>query len=231
MSFEYSTKELVKLAYAAYRVNDGYIKEKESGKQPNRELITYTASAILNQENQNSVQKLWVPTDFVPLTVTDADLDGAAEAENFFKKYTFLSIGNDLNQFQKDVYQSYLKETTSVVSCGRIAFIPVLVKNELQFKVYSRRIKTDFSESKHIFSKSVEGTAEILRSFRLKDYAVYLHIAGVNGNLVSFSNAEKFPTGAYYHLRGKVKSHETERDTQLPLTKLNYVKLSLIEEK
>lgn len=230
MSFEYSTKELVKFAYAAYRANDGYVKENEFGKQSNREMITYTVSKILNETNVESTQKLWVPTDFVPLTVTEEDEANVAEAEKFFKRYTFFSIGDDLNQFQKDVYHSYLKETNSIISCGRIAFLPVLVKNELQNNVYKRRLKDEFSNATHIFSKNVEGSAEILRSFKLKDYAVYMHIAAVNGCLVSFSNAEKFPNGNQYHLRGKVKSHDKERDSGLPLTKLNYVKLSAIEE-
>ena len=230
MSFEYPTKELVKLAYAAYRVNDGYVKENESGKQPNRELITYTASMILNQENKAGVQKLWVPTDFVPLVVTEEDIANTDECERFFKRYTFMSIGDGLNQFQKDVYQSYLKETHSIVSCGRIAFIPVLVKNELKHREYKRRLKDEFENSTHIFNKTIEGPVEILRSFRLKEYAIHMHVAAVRGHLVSFTNAEKFPDGGRYWLRGKVKSLETERDTGLPLTKLNYVKLSVLEE-
>lgn len=230
MSFEYPTKELVKLAYAAYRVNGGYEKENSGGKMSNREMITYTVSDMLNKADTKSVQKLWVPTDFVPLVVTEEDIANSEECERFFKRYTFMSIGDGLNQFQKDVYNSYLKESHSIISCGRIAFIPVLVKNELKHNAYKRRLKDEFENSTHIFSKTIEGPVEILRSFRLKDYAIHMHVAVVSGHLVSFTNAEKFPDGGRYWLRGKVKSLETERDTGLPLTKLNYVKLSALEE-
>lgn len=230
----YPVEQLLEIAFAAYRVNKGYVKQTSrftEGKPTvwsNKELISYTAAETLR--DKTSVPS-WIPDDFKPIEVTDEDRAGVQEAHRFFRRYTMLILGDSLNQFQKDMFSAY--SNTEVVShnkIGFVAYIPAFIKNEGEEIAYKRRLKEDFSESQHLTTKLVNGQAEILKRIYLKEYGMYLYFAGVGKDLVSFTKQERYDIGAIYSIRAKVKNNDTERDSRLPMTKINYVKLNLIEE-
>lgn len=223
-------EKTLEFSFAAYRVNGGYV--KTNGYDPagrvfrfsNKEIIYYMSS-IASKENNT-----WIPDTFVPVEVTDEDRENVKELHKFFRRYTMLVFGDSLSQFQKDMYTAYSKEKVSSSDLGFIAYIPQFFKNESAELAYRKNLKDSYSDSQHLLTKTVEGVVEILKRIYLKDYAIYLYIAGIDGNLVNFTKPESIEVGSVYSIRAKVKATDVERETKLPMTKLNYVKLSMVEE-
>src|SRR6056297_2110944 len=95
---DFPTEKVLELAFAAYRVNSGYVKQTQrfSEGQPtvwsNKELVTYSAYHY-NRYNNNSEFKMWIPEDFVALKVTDEDYAAKAKADLHMRRYTMLALG------------------------------------------------------------------------------------------------------------------------------------------
>ncbi len=232
----YPTEKLIELAFAAYRVNGGYIKDTQrySEDKPtvysNKEIVAYSA-AYYNQYNENDgVLKTWVPSDFVPVKVTDEDRAAKADADRHMRRYTLLALGN-LGEFQQDVFTAYSNEYTTINRIGLIAYLPEFVYRELQDKMYKERLKTEFANSRY-YENKVEGDCEILKVIRVSkefEEPFYMHFGAVDGNLICFARKEGFAVGKVYVITAKVKGQDRERETGLPMTRVNYVKLKKTE--
>ena len=225
---EYSTQDLLELAFAAHRVNKGYEKQtrRYSENMPttfsNKELIAFTAAAGSDQ---------FIPHDFMPLKVTDEDRAAKADADKHMRRYTMLAMGN-LSEFENDIYTAYCSEKMPVNRVGLIAYLPEFVNRELQTKIYKQRLKTEFANSKHYTTDPVLGDCEILKVIRIsRDFEdpFYMHFGAIDGNLVCFAKKEGFAEGVVYQISAKVKAQDKERETGLPMTRINYVKLRKTE--
>lgn len=90
---DFPTKQVLELAFAAYRVNKGYEKHTRrfSENQPtvfsNKELVTYSVY-YYTQKDTGSDFKMWTPEDFVALKVTDEDHAAKAKADLHMRRYT-----------------------------------------------------------------------------------------------------------------------------------------------
>jgi hypothetical protein len=222
---EYPTETLIELAFAAQRVNGGYEKQtrRYSEGQPttfsNKELIVFTVHS-----------DAWRPEDFVPLTVTDEDRAAKAAADKHMRRYTMLAMG-ELPEFESNVFSAYASERMPVNRVGLIAYLPEFVNRELQSKIYKQRLKTEFANSQHLVG-NIAGDCEILKVIRVArdfDEPFYMHFGAINGNLVCFAKKEGFAEGVVYQISAKVKGTESERETGLPMTRINYVKLRKTE--
>ena len=225
---EYSTQDLLELAFAAHRVNKGYEKQtrRYSENMPttfsNKELIAFTAAAGSDQ---------FIPHDFMPLKVTDEDRAAKADADKHMRRYTMLAMGN-LSEFENDIYTAYCSEKMPVNRVGLIAYLPEFVNRELQTKIYKQRLKTEFANSKHYTTDPVVGDCEILKVIRVSrefEDPFYMHFGAIDGNLVCFAKKEGFAEGVVYQISAKVKGQDKERETGLPMTRINYVKLRKTE--
>ena len=222
---EHSTELLLQLAFAAQRVNGGYEKQtrRYSEGHPttfsNKELITFTVQT-----------DSWRPEDFVPLKITDEDRAAKAEADKHMRRYTMLAMGN-LPEFESNIFSAYASERMTVNRVGLIAYLPEFVNRELQAKIYKQRLKTEFANSRHLVGNII-GDCEILKVIRVsKDFddPFYMHFGAINGNLICFAKKEGFAEGAVYQISAKVKGQDKERETGLPMTRINYVKLRKTE--
>lgn len=229
----YTTDRVLELAFAAYRVNGGYEKQTQrySENQPtrysNKELVTYSA---YHYNKHNSDFKPWIPADFVPVKVTDEDLAAKATAEKHMRRYTMLALGN-LSDFESDIFTAFSSETVTMNRIGLLAYLPAFVERELTDKEYKGRLKNEFSESTVINLHKIEDeTVEILKSIPLIEYDSYLYFGAVGKDLVCFSKKDLLEIGDRYELRARVKGHDRERETNLPMTRLNYVKLKKVEQ-
>lgn len=220
---EYKTEHLIELAFAAFRINKGYVKQtrRYSEGQPttfsNKELVALTAHGE------------WRPEDFVPLEITDEDLEAKRAADKHMRRYTMLAMG-DLPDFEADLFAAYSSEKMPVGRVGLIAYLPAFVERELQNKIYKQRMKTDFAESAYITENITEGTdVEILKVIPLNNIdfgePAYLHFGAVGKDLVCFSKKEMYAVGETYEMVGRIKGQDKERDSGLPMTRMNYVKL------
>jgi hypothetical protein len=233
---EYPTEKLIELAFAAYRINGGYVKDtrRYSEDKPtvysNKEIVAYSAAHYNQYNEKDSVLKTWIPTDFVPVKVTDEDRAAKADADRHMRRYTLLALGN-LSDFQQDVFSAYSSERMPVNRVGLVAYLPEFVYRELQDKMYKERLKTEFANSRY-YENKVEGDCEILKVIRVSkefEEPFYMHFGVVDGNLICFARKEGFAVGKVYVITAKVKGQDRERETGLPMTRVNYVKLKKTE--
>lgn len=232
---DYPTELLLELAFAAHRVNKGYEKQTRrfSEGQPtvwsNKEIVAFSAAHAQNT-SEESENAQWIPTDFFPVKITDEDRAAKAAADKHMRRYTMLAMGN-LNDFENDIYSAYCSERMPANRVGLIAYLPEFVERELKAKAYKLRLKQEFGNSKHL-DGNIEGNCEILKVIRVsRDYdeTFYMHFGAIDGNLVCFARKEGYAEGVTYTIKAKVKGHESERETGLPMTRINYVKLRKTE--
>ena len=220
----YPTQDIIALAYAAYRINNGYEKttRRYSEETPttwsNKELITFTAKSD------------WKPEDFVPITITDEDREAAKQGEKHMRRYSMLALG-DLPQFESDLFSAYSAEETNISRVGLIAYLPAFIDRELAEKELKLRYKTEFADSANISTvgERVTGQVEILKIITLADSfnggTAYLHFGAINKNLVCFAKNDIYKVGETFDIAAKVKGYDLERNTNVPMTRLNYVKI------
>jgi len=55
--------------------------------------------------------------------------------------------------------------------------------------------------------------------------SAFLHFGAIGKDLVCFTKKEMYAIGETYEIVGRVKGVDKERDSGLPMTRLNYVKL------
>jgi len=222
----YKTEYLIDLAYAAYRVNEGYEKQtrRHSENLPtysNKELIAYTASA----HNEKSP---FIPEDFTPLEVTEADRAAVAEGKKHMRRYTMLVMG-DLPQFEADLFAAYSSDEMPIGRIGILAYLPAFIDRQVKDKVYKQRIKTEFADSKHLVGDKIEPSeVEILKVIPLNNdfmEPAYMHFGAIGKDLVCFTLKQMYAVGDTYDIVARIKREDLERDTGTPLTRLNYVKL------
>ena len=225
---EYSTELLLQMAYAAQRVNKGYVKQtrRYSEGQPttfsNKELIAFTVR-----------DDSWLPEDFVPLKITDEDRAAKAAGDKHMRRYTMLAMG-DLPQFESDIFAAYSSDKMPIGRIGLIAYIPEFVDREIANKIYKQRMKTEFADSAYLTQNITDGNeVEILKVIPLNNYdfgePAYLHFGAVGKDLVCFSKKEMYAVGETYEMVGRIKGQDKERETGLPMTRMNYVKLRKTE--
>lgn len=219
----YNASDVKLLAFAAYRINKGYVKatqrfsENNPTKFSNKEIVKYSLEYNANNE-------AYVPSDFIMPKILDEDHVALAAADKHMRRYTLLGLG-DLNDFQADMFEAYSQDELPVNKTGLIAYLPAFVERELEDKMYKRRLKTEFNNSAAINDKKIIGELEILKRVYSLNYETFFYTAGFDGNLVMFSNKFEYKTGEVFGFRANVKSQQTDRDTGLIVNKINYVKL------
>lgn len=229
----FPTKEIIELAYAAYRVNKGYEKHtrRHSENPPtfaNKELIAYTLQSRYNKD-------MFLPEDFTPLEVLPADKDAMANGDKHMRRYTLLAMG-DLPDFESDLFAAYSSEEMPIGRVGLLGYLPAFIDRELEAKVYKQRMKIEFADSSYLGiagDKVDPADVEILKVIPLNNdfygEPAYMHFGAIGKDLVCFTKKDKFAVGQTYQIVGKVKGHDVERDSKLPLTRLNYVKIRKLE--
>jgi len=135
-----------------------------------------------------------------------------------------------LPQFESDLFAAYSSDKMPIGRVGLIAYLPAFVDRELQDKIYKQRLKTEFSDSQYLNDNITEATdVEILKVIPLNNdwmsEPAYMHFGAIGKDLVCFTKKEMFAVGETYDLIGRIKGVDTERDSGLPLTRLNYVKI------
>jgi hypothetical protein len=217
-------QEAIALSYAAYRRNNNeYVKDTRRfsvdtnvSVYSNKELIKYTLEAR---------KGAWTPDDFVPLVVTEEDYASVEDCRNHFKRYVMLGLG-DLTEFQKAIVEIVNNDEVSGVD-GRIAYVPQFVTNERKENLLKKTIRIEYRDSQHIgnIGDDVEGVVKLLERYWSNQYERYSYVGVLDGNIVSFMNANTHEIGTMKRIKAKVKSKNTNRLFSVPETRLNYVKL------
>lgn len=220
------TQPVLELAFAAYRVNNGYVKDSQKWAEDpndiviaNKDLVKY--SLAVRDPNLG----FHYPAGFVPLVVTEEDRENVERAKKHFRKYVLGSIAGTLTDFQNSMFKIIESETMIKNSVGIAAYMPEMIERDVIEAEYKAKMKELKISSDFIREKQTEGTVTVIRVFYSKEFSIYIHLANMNGNLVKFNNGVKFPEGTEIKIRGKVKDHGFSKDFDVKMTSLNYVKI------
>lgn len=218
-----STQEALAVAYAAYRIRNGYQKqtqrfsEEKPTEHSNKEMVKFYF---------NTKTKGYVDPDFVMFEPTVEDYENVALAQQWLKRYVMLGLG-DLDEFKKDMIGSVSQDVVLVNNLGRVAFIPEFVKRDKHENGLKKEIRVEYRNSRHLGKEKepVEGVIKILDKRYSAQWESYNYTAVMNGNLVSFMNKDSHDIGSMKKIKAKIKAQSKNRLFEADETRLNYVKL------
>jgi len=220
----FALQDALAAAFAAYRVNSGYLKEtvrfsenKDATKFANKQMLKYYFSKPGD----------FIPQDYINFKVVEDDYDGVDVAREHFKKYMLGVIGGNLSSFQKDVFEAMNNEQIPETKLGLLSYVPELMRREVEESRFKKLLRMEYRDSKDIGSEGsdVEGVIKILQRHYSEQWQKWNYIADLNGDLVSFMNGYKHTVGDRKRIKGKVKAHGKNRSFDVCETRLNYVKL------
>ena len=223
---------VLEYAFAAYRINSGYLKVKTEDKLANKDLVSFSVKQHINQIDQNSsVIYHWIPADFKPFEILDEDRANADKIDVHFKKYMFKMLAGKLSQFENDVYTAVCGEEIPITRVGLLAYVPELIERDHKKWAFDKLLKTDYKHSEFFEQKSIEGDMTVLRVIDFKTKSGdFLRSAtlGLDGNLYQFFDNKHMiklnSEGKLYHIKARVKTRTHEPSTGLTMTQLNYVR-------
>jgi hypothetical protein len=222
----YEVRFAIALAFAAYRANGCYVKQTSSVNgeliYSNKESMYYTLAQMRN--TLYSIQKNWIPENFVALVVTDEDHEEADQAIKFFKRYILDAMTDNFSNFKRDILNVVSEDYVPAHKLGIVGYIPELYNRENQDVQLRRRIKKEFADSEY-FTGKIAGTIEILKCIRLAKFEKYAHLGVVDGNLVSFMSVRRFDIGQKYQITAKFASKDVCDLSGFSKSRINYVKM------
>ena len=222
MKVEYKTQDVLAVAFRAFKINNGYIKDTVRFSEPVNNTVFSNKDLVKFQ-----MRPEFRPPDF---TVMQTDQDDYADVDNalkHFRRYTFGMLGESLSDFQKNVIENVWSENVEFNKLGILAYVPALVERELKENSLKKVIRTEYRESKYIagVGESVEGVCKILDRHYSSHYERYKYTADYMGNVIGFWNKFEIPVGEHRKFKGKVKAHDKNRLFEVSETTINYVKI------
>jgi hypothetical protein len=193
-------------AQAAYRVNNGYLKQPE-----------VIGDQIIRQTNREIVRRML--TD--PKLITDADRDQARRARQYMATaVTMQALKTELGEWSKITARvCELNEVTSAYDLSVITAMPHSYVKQLKKEELDARLARCQGTIGKIGDK-VDLTVEIVRNQYSAKFNTWFISAITDKNYaVYFAYREQLPTDTHVTIRGTVKRH-TDRATQLNRVKL-----------
>ncbi len=223
MKQTYPVQDVLAVAFAAFRKNGGYVKLTQRFSEPDKQTIYANKDLVKFHFLDSSA---WFPPDFKRLEITEADYDAVDVALKHFRRYTLGVIGNQLTGFQEDVFKAVSGETVEAHRVGLLAYVPELVRREVEDAAFKKLLRTEYRDSQYVGSEkdNVEGVAKILSRFYSEQWQSYNYVADLTGNLVSFMVKDRFEIGDRQRIKAKVKGQGKNRAFDVNETRLNYVK-------
>jgi len=217
------TQEVLAIAFAAYRINGAYHKYTQRFSEEDNHTIHANKDMVKFHFNVNDFK----PHDFEDFNAIDEDFDAVDIAQKHFHRYSMELLGNGLTDFQKDAFNAISQDTVPFNKLGLVAYIPELVKREVETNAFKKKLRIDYRNSKNVGSikDKVEGVIKFLNKFYSEKWESFNYVADFNGDLVSFMNKVEYKVGERKRIKGKVKDHGKNRNFDVCETRLNYVKL------
>ena len=189
-------KDVLALAYASNRFNNGYIKETSTPfdtetekligpvKVANKQIIRYLASN----------DTIGIPTiaqeviEKANIQVSDTDNNLAEETVDWLEGFAMRVLANDLSGFEQSLYRTFEKEVVTSYDFGIIASIPqTYLKNKkketLQEKI-EKQCDGDWVGKQY---SKVKLDVQLLSGIYSRNYVSYIYVGMANNNqLVTF---------------------------------------------
>lgn len=216
---------VLELACAAQRYNGEYVKTND--------VIVSSDNKVMVSIHPNKelmLHSLGVSThgsDAKPFTlhVTDADRQLAADIKKHFRKLMFSAVMND-NEYYTTLNIMFTNNQVPLNKFGYFAALPsVYIRDyaETQFKKKLKDIEHTFIGE--IGDELLDKDCEVLEIFRSKNYDAYNVTAIIDNKLVSWMGKNPVNPGPCVVIKAKVKGFSTHFKQDVPLTRLNYVKV------
>jgi hypothetical protein len=228
MSKEFPVQQVLELACAAQRLNNGYIKEMTPvyasdgalvfWTQPNKTHILFTLGVISWSSEADPAMR---PT---LLKVTDEDTALANEIRQHFRKLAFAAMQGE-NDFQTKVNSLLFTENMPQNEIGYVACLPSVYKRDYaQTQVKKKARAVDAEYLGEIGANILDKDCEILESSRSKNFDAWNITAIIDNKMVSWLSKVDLKLGACVVIKAKVKDHSKHWKHENPVTRLNYVK-------
>ena len=223
----FNTLEVLAVAYAAHRINKGYIKFGS---------FDYHKNIVISRANKEIVKEHFVSwrksgeDNLHRIQVLDSDKAQAANVRNHFKKYTLGLLGNSLNDFQQDLFQAVSADEVSSSELGILAYVPEMITREQTESNLKKVIKTDFADSQHIgaVGDKFQGECKIIAKHFHSMYERYIYTVVNQGNVLGFFCKFEFKEGENKIVNGKIKDLVYNTKLKVNETRLNYVKVTSV---
>ena len=215
------TQDALAVAFAAYRINNGYNKETRRYSEPENKTLHANKDLVKWHFKQE-----WSPEDFKPFSPTEDDYVAVYEAQKWLKRYVLLGLG-DLDDFKKQMIASVAEDTVPINNLGRVAYIPEFVRRDKQENDLKKEIRIEYRTSEYLGKEKdlVEGVIKILDKRYSSQWESYNYTASLDGNLVSFMNKFDYAVGSMKRIKAKVKAQTKNKLFEAKETRLNYVRL------
>lgn len=226
-----ATDEVLALAFAAYRQNNGYVKTTVRHSEPdkttvwsNKELVAYTLAIETNKNKHKHSTVFWIPEGFEPVVTTDADIQNIDIARNHVKRYLIGMMSGNLSQFQQEVYEAISGDEIQTTKISLASYIPELLSREVSYTEFKKKIKNDFTDSVAI-TGPIKSAIEIIDCRYLERYESFSIMAAMDGNLIKFFHKTAIPAGSVINITAKPKKSYIDDKTNCTITYVNYVKI------
>lgn len=201
-------------AVAAQRINGRYIKAGEyvvdADNKPiptNKEVMI----ALLTSPGQD--------------LVTKEDVEQGKQAREWFQGQLFNLLGGTLNEFMQKAAETAVKDEINLrTDAGMVACLPATWLRAAQ-KERVRDIVAE-SSSQHVgtITEKITRMIEVLEVKPGVSFSGWLVTATEGHNILRWCSSVQFVPGEAVRIQGKVKRHDSDRETGKPVTWLNYVK-------
>jgi hypothetical protein len=219
--FMYAAEDVWAAAAAATHINGGYLKEATF------RAVTddngYTTMVQDKEANKVMVRNM-LATGNKPWD--KADVERGAAAREYWKNNLLKLLSGAANDFEQTAINLANKEQIeSVYDVSVISSLIASAERALaRDAVKEVKAQTNSKHQGKIGERLDIIEAEVI-SIRLNaDFGKYRVDVRSNDNLYSWWSSKNYEVGARVTVKGKVKSHYADRDTNVAVTQLNYVK-------
>lgn len=216
-AFMFKAEDVWSAAAAATRINGGYLKEATFRYDEDQER-----SVQVKEANKVLVRQLLE----APQGWTEEDVARGAEARTYWQNSLLKMIGGTANDFEQTAINLANKE--QIENNYDLAVISSLVASAQRGLAKDALNEVKASTSSQHVGKVGEhfmlNGAEVLSVGSISDFGKYRVDAKFNGNLFSWWSGKTYTVGSSINVKGKIKGHTKDRDTNVAVTQLNYVK-------
>lgn len=212
MIFDVDARAAWGAAFAAQRINGRYIKQGEWAVNADGKEIPCNKELMIALLQETSL-------------IEQEDFSNGEKAREWFQGQLFALLGDQLNDFMKKAAEVSVKDMISLrVDSGMVACLPATWLRASNKERVADVIAE--SDSKHVGSvtEKIVRMVEVLDVMPGKTFTGWLVTVTDGNNLFRFCSSFEFKTGEAVRIQGKVKRHDSDRETGKPVTWLNYVK-------
>lgn len=216
--FMYKAEDVWAAAACATRINGGYIKEETYkwdealhqsvlDKEPNKVMVRNMLATGANA---------W----------SEEDIERGTKAREYWQTQLMKIVGGTANDFEQTAIALANKETIESVYDASVISSLVASADRALAKDAVNDIKMQ-SNSVHVGKVKdnvMVPDAEVLTVRYNNNFGMYRVDVRSKGNLFSWWSKKNYTVGDRVTIKGKVKAHYADRDTNVAITQLNYVK-------